>query len=122
MASSWCFVIKKYFQLGHYFSITWDARFPEHRSGQHSPIPTDNIVDVVLASGGAFDNDYTDFDILLNAVQTAGLVDALAAVDADLTVFAPNDAAFVRLARDLGFRGFDETGAFSAIVDAGLVG
>lgn len=78
--------------------------------------PTQNIVDIVAASDGVFDRDYSDFDILLNAVQAANLVDALAAVDADLTVFAPNDAAFVRLARDLGYRGFSEQGAFEAIV------
>ena len=38
----------------------------------------------------------------------AGLVDALADPHAALTVFAPTDAAFVSLARDLGFTGTTE--------------
>ncbi len=65
------------------------------------------IVDIVSQSGGTFDTDYFDYDILLNAVITAELVDALADDTADLTVFAPNDLAFVRLARDLGYTGID---------------
>ncbi len=80
--------------------------------------PTQNIVDIVAASEGVFDHNFRDFDILLNAVQAANLVAPLATVDADLTVFAPNDAAFIRLARSLGYRGFREQGAFEFIVQA----
>jgi len=86
--------------------------------GNDGSTPTDSIVDVVLASGGDFDHDYQDFDLLLNAVKAANLVGALADPSADLTVFAPNDAAFVRLARNLGYRGYDEGEAFTAIVEA----
>ena len=72
----------------------------------------------VAASGGVFDADGTDFDLLLTAVQAAGLAGALDDPDADLTVFAPNDAAFVGLANALGFAGTDEGAAFAYIVDA----
>jgi uncharacterized surface protein with fasciclin (FAS1) repeats len=76
------------------------------------------IAGVVAASGNAFDGNGADFDVLLAAVKAAGLVDALNDPAADLTVFAPNDRAFVRLARDLGYTGHDEAGAFSAIANA----
>lgn len=83
----------------------------------------DTIVDIVLeASGGAtageFDRNGSDYDILINALQTADLVGALADPNADLTVFAPQDRSFIRLARDLGFRGRDEEGAWNFLVDA----
>lgn len=74
------------------------------------------ITDLVVRSGGDFDADNSDFDMLLNAVTTAGLEGALADVDADLTVFAPYDAAFIQLANDLGYEGNDEAGAFDFIV------
>lgn len=34
------------------------------------------------------------------------------------TVFAPNDLAFIRLARSLGYRGYSESGAYNFIVNA----
>ena len=77
------------------------------------------ITDIVLESGGEFDLDSRDYDILLNAVVTADLADALADPDAELTVFAPNDAAFVRLAKDLGYEGgYNETEAWKYLVAA----
>lgn len=75
------------------------------------------IADIVAASGGAFDENNSDFDILFTAVQAAGLVAALQAPDANLTVFAPTDAAFITTARDLGFTGNDENGAWLFLVD-----
>ncbi len=81
--------------------------------------PTDpTLAGIVAASGGVFDDDATDFDILFNAVQAAGLVEALDDPDASLTVFAPNDAAFVALSQALGFEGGDEAGAFDYLVEA----
>jgi uncharacterized surface protein with fasciclin (FAS1) repeats len=79
------------------------------------------IVDIVLeasggASAGTFDADRTDYDLLVRALQTADLVAALQG-PGPLTVFAPNDAAFVRLARDLGFTGSDEAGTWQFLVD-----
>lgn len=77
------------------------------------------ITDIVLQSGGDFDNVKRDYDILLNAVVTAELADALADPDAELTVFAPNDAAFYRLARDLGYKGaYDEAVVWAFLVSA----
>ena len=80
--------------------------------------PNLTITDLVVASGGTFDNNRQDFDILLNAVLAAGLEGALADAHADLTVFAPTDQAFVRLARDLGMVGGGEADAFHTIVAA----
>lgn len=70
----------------------------------------------IVASSGDFDKNEQDFDILLQAVLAAGLQDALAAPGADVTVFAPKDIAFIRLARDLGYTKWDEAGALNAIV------
>lgn len=75
------------------------------------------ITDIVAASG-AFDTNGADFDLLLKAVQTAGLAGALANPTADLTVFAPNDAAFLKLAAKLGFTGNGEAAGFDYLVDA----
>ncbi|MEM9503992.1 MAG: fasciclin domain-containing protein, partial [Cyanobacteria bacterium P01_E01_bin.43] len=76
------------------------------------------ISGIVASSGDGFDNNNQDFDILLRALQSANLVEALDDPAADLTVFAPTDAAFVALAQDFGFGGDDEAGAFDAIVAA----
>lgn len=76
------------------------------------------ITQIVAASGGTFDNNRFDYDILLNAVITANLADALNDPSANLTVFAPNDLAFIRLARDLGYAGTDESGAWTFLVAA----
>ncbi len=80
--------------------------------------PTPTIAGIVAASGGTFDDDATDFDLLLTAVQTAGLAGALDDPEADLTVFAPTDAAFVGLSQALGFKGADEGEAFTYLVEA----
>ena len=77
-----------------------------------------SITDIVAQSGNGFDADASDFDMLLAAVTAAGLGDALDAVGADLTVFAPNDGAFIATAQALGYAGNDEEGAFGFIVQA----
>jgi uncharacterized surface protein with fasciclin (FAS1) repeats len=76
------------------------------------------LTEIVAASGGTFDSDASDFDLLLNALQVAGLTGALNNPDSNLTVFAPNDAAFVAAAQALGYQGSDEAGAFDFIVQA----
>ena len=76
------------------------------------------ITGIALASGVGFDSNAQDFDILREAVVAAGLADALNDPDADFTVFAPNDGAFVSLSQGLGYQGEDEAGAFGYIVDA----
>jgi serralysin len=75
------------------------------------------IWSVVDASGNGFDRRGWDYDVLEAAVRAAGLDGALAA-PGGLTVFAPNDAAFVRTARALGYTGWDEAGAFGHIAGA----
>ncbi len=60
---------------------------------------TATIADVVVASTEAEEPQFT---ILLQALQTANLVDAVADPEADLTVFAPTDAAFEALLAELG--------------------
>ncbi|MEL7011916.1 MAG: fasciclin domain-containing protein [Pseudomonadota bacterium] len=86
--------------------------------GNEGPAPTETLTGIVAASGGVFDTNTADFDILLNAVQAAGLAGALDDPHADLTVFAPTDAAFIELAQTLGFQGHDEGEAFAYIVEA----
>ena len=73
----------------------------------------DSIAAFVAASGGEFDLNFADYDILLAAVSKANLVGALANPEANFTLFAPNDYAFIRLARDLGYTGFSEAGAWA---------
>jgi serralysin len=77
---------------------------------------------LVSASGGVdagtFDDNGDDFDVLLTALGAANLTGAAADVDADLTVFAPTDAAFLQLATDLGFTGTTEAEAWTFLVGA----
>ena len=96
-------------------AVLLGAAFPAAAHGKNPPRPT--ITEIVASSGGTFDRNGHDFDLLLRAVKTAGLADALAAPGA-LSVFAPNDKAFVALARDLGYPGRSERGAWKAIVGA----
>lgn len=77
------------------------------------------IVDVAVgASGGvgAYDTNGRDYDILVGAVVALELTGALSDTSADLTVFAPNDEAFMRLVTDLtGTRPANEQAAFAAV-------
>ncbi len=82
------------------------------------PATSPTITDIVAASGGEFDADRNDYDILLNAVLVAGLDGALADPSAELTVLAPNDRAFLRLARELGYQGRSEADAWTFLVGA----
>ncbi len=72
----------------------------------------------IVAASGDYDTNGDDFDILLNAVNAAQLTAALDDPAADLTVFAPSDAAFLSLAATLGYDGTDEEAAFAYIADA----
>lgn len=76
------------------------------------PGNTPSIVDIV--------QDSDDFDILGMAVEAAGLGEALSAADADLTVFAPTDDAFRKLASDMGleFDPNDDASVFGIIAEA----
>jgi serralysin len=78
------------------------------------------IVDVLVAksSTDGFDQNPRDYDILITAATAADLVGALSDPAAQLTLFAPDDAAFVRTAQSLGFTGWDEEGAWNFLVGA----
>lgn len=76
------------------------------------------IAEVLASSGTGFDDNGSDFDMLRQAVDVAGLTDALNDPNADYTVFAPTDDAFVGLSQTLGYSGSDESGAFDYLVDA----
>jgi uncharacterized surface protein with fasciclin (FAS1) repeats len=78
------------------------------------------IADAVIAksgTGGPDKNPY-DYDLLLKAVLATKLDGALADKAASLTVFAPDDAAFIRTARDLGYTGWSEQGAWNFLASA----
>lgn len=81
-----------------------------------------SIIDLVLTTSGSegLDTNGADFDILREAVIAAGLVETLSAENADLTVFAPTDEAFIKLARTLGVpvADGDEAGALAGILEA----
>lgn len=63
--------------------------------------PTDTIADIVEASGGIFDDNRDDFDILFQALQATDLLDVFDQANLNATVLAPTDQAFVNLAQNL---------------------
>ncbi|MGC1395169.1 MAG: fasciclin domain-containing protein, partial [Coleofasciculaceae cyanobacterium] len=73
------------------------------------------IAEIVAQSGGEYDNNPQDFDILLNALKQNNLVDFLADKTTDVTVFAPDDAAFLKLSRFFGYSGNDEAAVIDVI-------
>ena len=83
-------------------------------------LPNNDVPSItsIVAASGELDENPADFDILLTAVQTAGLAGVLDTEGLDATVFAPNDGAFLSLAQSLGFSGTDEAGALNFIVAA----
>jgi uncharacterized surface protein with fasciclin (FAS1) repeats len=72
-----------------------------------------DVVDVVLAVSGSkgFDRNPNDYDLLRESLVATGLADDLKAAKR-ITVWAPKDRAFTRLARDLGWKGSRERWAF----------
>lgn len=78
----------------------------------HKPEKKKTIADIAIA-------DPDNFTILVKALQATSLVSAVADKSADLTVFAPTDAAFTQLAVDLGYRGdtADKDAVFDALVE-----
>lgn len=75
-----------------------------------------DVVEVVLSvSGdGGFDRNANDYDLLREALVATDLVDDLQEAR-NITVWAPKDRAFRRLARDLGWKGRSERSAFRFI-------
>jgi uncharacterized surface protein with fasciclin (FAS1) repeats len=86
--------------------------------------PPASTVDTVVAVSGApdsYDKNKKDFDILRDLVVAAGLADALGSSGlTDITVLAPNDRAFQRLAKDLGYTGKYDEAAIFGFLAAGL--
>jgi uncharacterized surface protein with fasciclin (FAS1) repeats len=84
---------------------------------KYKPAPTNDktITEIVASSGNGFDRRGYDYDILLAAVTAADLADTLSTPGLDVSLLAPNDYAFIKLARDFGYQGRSESGAFDAI-------
>lgn len=82
--------------------------------------PTLNIVELAVAAsgGGAPDDNGADYDLLVQAVLYTQL-DGVLATAPDITVFAPNDAAFLTLVEDVtGVVPASEADALATIVAA----
>jgi serralysin len=73
------------------------------------------IVEIVAQSGGEYDDNNQDFDILLNALKENDLVGYLEKIDTNLTVFAPTDEAFLKFSRFFGYGGNDESAVLETI-------
>lgn len=59
--------------------------------------------------------DYTLFEAAVRATGYQGVLATHGAGAEGITVFAPNDAAFVATAKELGYSGDDKNGSFTAI-------
>ncbi|HEX5857247.1 MAG TPA: fasciclin domain-containing protein [Microbacterium sp.] len=84
--------------------------------------PTMNIVEIALAAsgGGAPDSNPNDYDLLVQAVLFTELQGVLGDPEADFTVFAPTDAAFLQLVTDLtGNAPANEADALATIASLG---
>ncbi|MCM5661384.1 fasciclin domain-containing protein [Galbibacter mesophilus] len=66
------------------------------------------VLDALNPTVAGFVSMSDDYSSLLAAVQKAGLVDALSAEDAELTVFAPNNEAFATFLSDNSFASLDD--------------
>ena len=93
----------------------------------------DTLAELLIAAsgGGELDNNALDYDIIVQTVIAlealggdpdlggATLLEVLSNPEAGVTVFVPRDAAFRRLARDLGWDGIGgDGGALTTIVGA----
>jgi uncharacterized surface protein with fasciclin (FAS1) repeats len=94
------------------------AVVPAGAAGAAPPSKTIAQVLIAKSSTAGFDRNLQDYDVLIKAAQTADLDNALNGPNDDLTVFAPNDRAFVRTARSLGYTGFSEAGAWTFLAAA----
>lgn len=89
-----------------------------------------NLAELLIAASGDanFDNNRFDYDIIVQTVLAleslggdpdlggATLLEVLSNPDAEVTVFVPRDAAFRKLAKDLGWDGLGgDAGAFAVI-------
>ena len=84
----------------------------------HKRPPSIAAAVIAASSTGGLDNNRNDYDILLKAVLATKLDGALSDPEAKLTVFAPNDKAFIRTAQSLGYTGSSEQGTWNFLVGA----
>lgn len=89
------------------------------------PTGTNSLAAVLTADGNTFDRNFTDYDILTEAVLAVleakpdSAVSVLTDGNVALTAFLPNDASFKLLAKDLtGRYRWSEKATFKALVDA----
>ena len=80
-----------------------------------APSASLNIKEILSKSGGQYDDNHQDFDIFLNALQETELARGLEEYDADGTVFAPTDQAFLDFSRFFGYEGDDEAAVLDII-------
>ena len=73
---------------------------------------------IEVSSLDGVDDNGDDFDILIAALQSTGVIAAFDGT-ADYTVFAPNDDAFIALAEELAGPGLDEASAAGALLALG---
>jgi len=90
-----------------------------------TPAPAGSVLALLEADGTAFDGNWYDYDILEAAARTVlaakpgSTVAALAAPNANLTVFAPNDRAFQVLTWSLTGKWYStEAGVVKGLVGA----
>ncbi len=90
-----------------------------------APTGTRSLAAVLTADGNQFDRNWSDYDIVTEAVlavlaaKPSSPVGVLTRGDVALTAFIPNDRAFQVLARDLTGRWYGtEKGVFAALADA----
>jgi len=78
------------------------------------------VVDVAVSAsgGGQPDSNHNDYDLLVQAVTATELGPTLSDKSAKFTVFAPNDRAFIRLARTIDRNVHTEKQALDAITGA----
>ncbi|OSX70456.1 hypothetical protein BU14_0748s0002 [Porphyra umbilicalis] len=62
--------------------------------------------------------DNPNFTVLEAALKAAGLLATVADTSAELTVFAPTDAAFLALVKTLGYEGDDVSGVYAFLLEA----
>lgn len=97
-----------------------------HRFG-HQPTGTRSLAAVLAADGTGFDRNWSDYDIVDNAVRAVlaakpgSPVKVLADGTTPVTAFLPTDDAFRRLATDLtGRRYTSERAVFTAVASLGI--
>jgi uncharacterized surface protein with fasciclin (FAS1) repeats len=119
------------FALGVAVAVLSTAAFggsPAQAGGKHKPLGTTSLAAVLTADKSGFDRKGKDFDILTAAVlavlkaKPASPVTVLTDGTVALTAFAPTDAAFQQLVKEItGARKLPaEKAAFTAVAGLGI--